>query len=1158
MKVFQSMLLGVLLALSLTGAQEVKQPPAKECKTRWFDRDNPSGTGDYELLSQFWDENPHIICPQPLAIEVQTVDGIPASETGQKFSVNDATSGFACINAQQEKGKACRDYQVRFTCPEAYCPTASSPSATLTPETLPPAQTFHPEPEPTPSAEGQKGVPSPQAPLGPETTLPPVQTPQPGPEQTTSAESQKGAPNPQAPLRPETTLPPVQTPHLGPEQTTILKEAPTPQAPLRPETTLPPAQTPHPGPEQTTILKGEPTPQVPLRPESTFPPAQTPHPGPEQTTILKGAPTPQVPLRPETTLPPVQTPHPGPEQTTILKKAPTPQVPLRPETTLPPAQTPHPGPQQTTILKGEPTPQVPLRPETTLPPVQTPHPGPEQTTILKGAPTPQVPLRPETTLPPVQTPHPGPEQTTILKGEPTPQVPLRPETTFPPAQTPHLGPEQTTSAEGQKGAPTAQAQLGPETSFPPAQTPQPGPEETTSAESKKGVCNTRWFDEDDPSGTGDYEFFFDILDKYPNDICSEPTAIEVQTLDGTPASETGQIFTTNDARTGFSCIHASQGKGKRCHDYQVRFTCPLSFCSGGEIRSTPGPEPVTPPAPTPTLKQVESSPEIPVKGGEIPSTPGPEAVTSPAPTPTLEEIKGSPKIPVKESPSTCKTRWFNEDNPSGDGDQELLFNLIQMHPQEICRMPLAIEVQTVDGIPALEAGQPIAVHDVITGFSCINAEQAKGQLCYDYRVRFTCSAPFCSSEIPPTLGPEPVTPPAPTPTLKQVESSPEIPVKGGEILSTPGPELVTSPAPTPILEEIKGSPKIPIKGGEIQSTPAPEPVTPPAPTPTLEQVQSSPNIPTKAINHFSTGDQNQPGAGLEPVTLLAPTAVSPEVKTGSQVQEEACKTNWFDRDNPSGTGDYELLSDIMDENEIDAICLDPIAIEVQTVDGIPASETGQQFAVNDSARGFACVNAHQGKGVMCLDYQVRFTCPDAFCAGKGQPGVESTSVATAAPVPATQETNQFPTQGQDQSGLTPAASTPVDSLPVQTTTANAPIETVPVQTTPQSPAPVCKTKWLNRDNPSATGDYELIYYLKKDYPKAICNKPIAIEVQTVDGIPASQTGQIFSRNDAVNGFACINAQQGKRGVCHDYKVRFTCPDSFCSGNDQKGVKEESP
>nr|XP_028597936.1 mucin-2-like isoform X5 [Podarcis muralis] len=1062
MKVFQSMLLGVLLALSLTGAQEVKQPPAKECKTRWFDRDNPSGTGDYELLSQFWDENPHIICPQPLAIEVQTVDGIPASETGQKFSVNDATSGFACINAQQEKGKACRDYQVRFTCPEAYCPTASSPSATLTPETLPPAQTFHPEPEPTPSAEGQKGVPSPQAPLGPETTLPPVQTPQPGPEQTTSAESQKGAPNPQAPLRPETTLPPVQTPHLGPEQTTILKEAPTPQ------------------------------------------------------------------------------------------------VPLRPETTLPPAQTPHPGPQQTTILKGEPTPQVPLRPETTLPPVQTPHPGPEQTTILKGAPTPQVPLRPETTLPPVQTPHPGPEQTTILKGEPTPQVPLRPETTFPPAQTPHLGPEQTTSAEGQKGAPTAQAQLGPETSFPPAQTPQPGPEETTSAESKKGVCNTRWFDEDDPSGTGDYEFFFDILDKYPNDICSEPTAIEVQTLDGTPASETGQIFTTNDARTGFSCIHASQGKGKRCHDYQVRFTCPLSFCSGGEIRSTPGPEPVTPPAPTPTLKQVESSPEIPVKGGEIPSTPGPEAVTSPAPTPTLEEIKGSPKIPVKESPSTCKTRWFNEDNPSGDGDQELLFNLIQMHPQEICRMPLAIEVQTVDGIPALEAGQPIAVHDVITGFSCINAEQAKGQLCYDYRVRFTCSAPFCSSEIPPTLGPEPVTPPAPTPTLKQVESSPEIPVKGGEILSTPGPELVTSPAPTPILEEIKGSPKIPIKGGEIQSTPAPEPVTPPAPTPTLEQVQSSPNIPTKAINHFSTGDQNQPGAGLEPVTLLAPTAVSPEVKTGSQVQEEACKTNWFDRDNPSGTGDYELLSDIMDENEIDAICLDPIAIEVQTVDGIPASETGQQFAVNDSARGFACVNAHQGKGVMCLDYQVRFTCPDAFCAGKGQPGVESTSVATAAPVPATQETNQFPTQGQDQSGLTPAASTPVDSLPVQTTTANAPIETVPVQTTPQSPAPVCKTKWLNRDNPSATGDYELIYYLKKDYPKAICNKPIAIEVQTVDGIPASQTGQIFSRNDAVNGFACINAQQGKRGVCHDYKVRFTCPDSFCSGNDQKGVKEESP
>lgn len=57
-----------------------------------------------------------------------------------------------------------------------------------------------------------------------------------------------------------------------------------------------------------------------------------------------------------------------------------------------------------------------------------------------------------------------------------------------------------------------------------------------------------------------------------------------------------------------------------------------------------------------------------------------------------------------------------------------------------------------------------------------------------------------------------------------------------------------------------------------------------------------------------------------------------------------CKTAWFDRDNPSGTGDYELLHDLLDENP-DALCLSPVGIEVQTREGVPASETGQYFAM---------------------------------------------------------------------------------------------------------------------------------------------------------------------------------------------------------------------
>lgn len=37
---------------------------------------------------------------------------------------------------------------------------------------------------------------------------------------------------------------------------------------------------------------------------------------------------------------------------------------------------------------------------------------------------------------------------------------------------------------------------------------------------------------------------------------------------------------------------------------------------------------------------------------------------------------------------------------------------------------------------------------------------------------------------------------------------------------------------------------------------------------------------------------------------------------------------------------------------------------------------------NDVTHGFICINTDQRKGTLCLDYEVRFTCPDSFCKGK--------------------------------------------------------------------------------------------------------------------------------------------------------------------------------
>ncbi|KAB5577286.1 hypothetical protein PHYPO_G00208150 [Pangasianodon hypophthalmus] len=99
------------------GAQDLAQKIV--CYTQWFDRDNPSGKGDYETLKDLRAEYPRKICSQPLTIQAATLSGVPAQNIGQVFEVYDTVSGFACVNSQQRNEECCLDYKVRFGCP---CP----------------------------------------------------------------------------------------------------------------------------------------------------------------------------------------------------------------------------------------------------------------------------------------------------------------------------------------------------------------------------------------------------------------------------------------------------------------------------------------------------------------------------------------------------------------------------------------------------------------------------------------------------------------------------------------------------------------------------------------------------------------------------------------------------------------------------------------------------------------------------------------------------------------------------------------------------------------------------------------------------------------------------------------------------------------------------
>ena len=54
-----------------------------------------------------------------------------------------------------------------------------------------------------------------------------------------------------------------------------------------------------------------------------------------------------------------------------------------------------------------------------------------------------------------------------------------------------------------------------------------------------------------------------------------------------------------------------------------------------------------------------------------------------------------------------------------------------------------------------------------------------------------------------------------------------------------------------------------------------------------------------------------------------------------------CWTPWMDRDNPSGTGDWEVLRDI----PLAQVCPRPVGIECQTTSGQPYQSTGTNTAL---------------------------------------------------------------------------------------------------------------------------------------------------------------------------------------------------------------------
>ena len=85
--------------------------------TRYFDRDDPTGKGDFETLDYLRQEFPNEICRLPSAVDARLTGTDTHHPVSGVVATANELEGFFCENQYQLSGR-CLDFEVRFCCPE--------------------------------------------------------------------------------------------------------------------------------------------------------------------------------------------------------------------------------------------------------------------------------------------------------------------------------------------------------------------------------------------------------------------------------------------------------------------------------------------------------------------------------------------------------------------------------------------------------------------------------------------------------------------------------------------------------------------------------------------------------------------------------------------------------------------------------------------------------------------------------------------------------------------------------------------------------------------------------------------------------------------------------------------------------------------------------
>ena len=88
-------------------------------------------------------------------------------------------------------------------------------------------------------------------------------------------------------------------------------------------------------------------------------------------------------------------------------------------------------------------------------------------------------------------------------------------------------------------------------------------------------------------------------------------------------------------------------------------------------------------------------------------------------------------------------------------------------------------------------------------------------------------------------------------------------------------------------------------------------------------------------------------------------------------------TQFFDRDQPSGNGDYETLN-VINRQYLGRACSNPTAVDARVVSNGSDYRTAGQVVLVSTSHGLTCEHARQRDRRRCLNYRIRFCCPSKF------------------------------------------------------------------------------------------------------------------------------------------------------------------------------------